>query len=313
MTVTRGPVIVCGADRSGLALLAELLDATTGIAFSRRTAFWTKIDGRFGDLADPANLERCLQAVMRLPHLAELDPDLDAIRAAFAGRTTVSSGDLFAALHGRRLERTGKTRWGDKSQGSEFFADRVFAELPGAKMIHLVRDPRDRYASAALHRNRPRGGAGSGAMIWAASMRAAEANAAAHPDRHLVVRYESLVEDPAATVGAVCAFLDEPAAAATAAAEATFTTASVGRFRADVARGDLAAGDIAVIQLLCRSGMRRHGYLPVPWATTPAGRLRVLAVDLPTNAVRLALWQGRRMLSGGDDELGRRRRAPRSQ
>lgn len=54
---------------------------------------------------------------------------------------------MFALFHRPNAERVGKPRWGDKSLHSGQHADQIFEEFPGAKIIHMMRDPRDRYAS----------------------------------------------------------------------------------------------------------------------------------------------------------------------
>ena len=68
-----------------------------------------------------------------------------------------SYGSLLNALEEQHLHRLGKSRWGDKSLGAEGHATAIFREFPEAAMVHIIRDPRDRYASQASHRRPARG------------------------------------------------------------------------------------------------------------------------------------------------------------
>ena len=142
----QAPILVTGADRSGTSLMFALLASHPRISMVRRTNLWRWFYGGFGDLSEPANLDRCLETMLRYKRLQQLEPSPERIRREFAsGKPTY--GRLFALLHVQNAMRSNKQRWGDKSLHTEHFADRVFAEFPEAKMIHMIRDPRDRYAS----------------------------------------------------------------------------------------------------------------------------------------------------------------------
>jgi len=62
---TRGPIFIAGADRSGTTLLYALLASHPSISMVRRTNMWRYFDRRYGDLGDPANLDRCLNDMLR--------------------------------------------------------------------------------------------------------------------------------------------------------------------------------------------------------------------------------------------------------
>jgi hypothetical protein len=289
-----GPVIIVGVDRSGLALLAEVLAASPDLLLSRRTGLWFGPGSRTGDLRDPDAFRRYLHTIGQDPRIAELAPDLDEILEQLRGRCPTPAR-VFAALQEQRCRRVGARRWGDKSHGAEAHADEILEELPAATVVHLVRDPRDRYASQALHRSRPRGGAGSAAALWLWSVRWAERNRRRHgAQRYLVVRYETLVSAPAETVAEICAGLGEPVEAL-AGSWTRIHPGSVGRYRRD-----LHPREVAVIEALCRRPMRRFGYEPQARLGLP-GRVRLVLVDLPAAAVAVAAWYLRRL----------RRRAPR--
>ncbi|HEX2142117.1 MAG TPA: sulfotransferase [Candidatus Limnocylindria bacterium] len=272
--MTRAPVFVGGLDRTGTSLMYALLASHPDMAMSRRTNWWTYFYGRFGVLADDRNLDRCLATMARYRRHRKLEPDFERLRADFvAGKR--SYGRLFALLKEQHAERLGRPRWGDKSLHTERYADIVYSEFPDARILHMVRDPRDRYASVIKRWKRVRGGVGAGTAAWLSSVRLAERNLRAHGERYRIVRYEELVSEPEAMVRDLCGFLELPFVPAMlrlegdavfgesmnssygAIPKGTITAASVGRYR-----GVMRPHEIAFMQWRAGREMERHGYAP---------------------------------------------------
>ena len=291
----RGPIFVGGLERTGTSLMYALLGSHPNIAMTRRTNWWTYFYGRFGDLAVDANLERCLATMLRYRRHRKLQPDPERLRRELrAGEPTYAR--LFALMEAHHAERLGKPRWGDKSLHTERYADLVFEHFPDARILHMVRDPRDRYASVVRRWKRVRGGVGAGTAAWLASIRLGERNLARFPGRYRLVRYEDLATRPEATLRDVCAFIGEPfdpqmlemRGAETfreagnssygQIPEGTISTSSIGRFRTV-----LRPAEIAFIQEVAGRVMAAHGYPlePVPLAGPAAVRYRL--VDRPWN------------------------------
>jgi hypothetical protein len=301
-----GPIFVGGAERSGTSLLYALLTSHPNIAMMRRTNLWTYFYGQYGDLARTENFDRCLAEMMRYKRLVVLRPDPDRIRREFwVGPPTYAR--LFALIGEQHAERAGKARWGDKSLNTERYADAIFAAYPEARLIHVLRDPRDRFASALKRWKRIRGGVGSGTGVWLNSARLAQRNAARYPDRYRVVRYETLVAEPEATVKELCAFVREDYVSQmlSMAGASNFrddggnssfephpagriSTRSVGRFQRA-----LSPAMIAFIQAAARSEMEAYAYQRVPVELTAVARLRFYGFDLPLNLARMLTWQAR--------------------
>src|SRR5690606_19411988 len=128
-------------------------------------------------------------------HVQYLNPDPARIRREFwQGEPTYAR--LFALLHEHYAEQQGKARWGDQTGLLECYADLLFAADPRAKMIQMIRDPRDRYAASLIRSPEGKGRAGGATARWLRSVRLAERNRRRYPDRYMVVRYESLVTQP---------------------------------------------------------------------------------------------------------------------
>jgi len=131
------PVFIAGPDRSGTTLMLALLASHPQLSMVRRTNMWRYFHGRYGDLSNPANLDRCLDDMIGFRRMRHLEPDRERIRREFLeGETTY--GRLFALFHLHHAERVGRPRWGDKSLHTEHYADRVFAEFPEARVVHMM-------------------------------------------------------------------------------------------------------------------------------------------------------------------------------
>lgn len=310
----RGPVFVAGLERSGTSLTYALLASHPNIAMTRRTNLWRHFFGQHGDLADPANLERCLATMRRYKRLVVLDLDFGRLRREFlVGERTYPR--LFALLEAQVAERVGRPRWGDKSLHTEHYADDIFEAYPGARILHMIRDPRDRYASSYARWKVRRGGVGAGTAEWLSSARLARRNARHHPDRYLIVRYETLATEPEASLRNICAFIDEPFTREMLAMEGApdfreggnssygkrdpgvISTGSIGRFR-EV----LSPRQIAFIQILAGREMASFRYEPEPVRLPSGQRLRLALFDLPVESAHLMVWRARERVR---DRMGR--------
>jgi hypothetical protein len=304
--VERGPVFVAGQERSGTSLMYALLASHPGVAMTRRTNLWRHFYGQYGDLRDPANLDRCLTMLRRYRRIVVLDLDHDRLRRDLAdGEVTYAR--LFWLVEQQVAARLGKPRWGDKSLHTERYADPIMRAYDGARVLHMVRDPRDRYASARVRWSANRGDVGAGTAAWLASVRIGERNRRRYPNRYLMVRYEELVRRPEETMRRVCAFIDEPYHDAMFGLEGASTfrdrggnssygrrevgaisADSVGRFR-EV----LTPQQIAFIDRTAGRRMRRLGYEAEDVQLSAADRVRFALADLPVNLAALVAWRTR--------------------
>src|SRR5687767_2592220 len=78
-----GPVFIAGLERSGTSLIYALLASHPQIVMTRRTNLCTHFYQQYGDLADDANLDRCLAVMQRYKRLVKLQPDWPRLRSDF--------------------------------------------------------------------------------------------------------------------------------------------------------------------------------------------------------------------------------------
>jgi Sulfotransferase family len=300
----REPIFVGGLDRSGKTLMRLSLSSHPNLAMTRRTYMWTHFYNRYGDMSRPDNFERCLAAMLRHKPMQHLSPDPDRIRREFwQGEPTYAR--LFALFHEHNAERLGKPRWGDQLGSIERYADLVFAAYPAAKMIHMIRDPRDRYEASvtpSLHR---RGKAGQATARWLCSVALAARNQQRYPDRYKIVCYETFVSQREETLQAVCTFLGEEFVPGMLRLEDAL------RFRDEEDRGSdgdpdfgtstatitegpckvMSKREIAFMQTFAKRDMAAYGYRLEPIRFSLRDRLLLYLVDWPANLAGMIAWR----------------------
>lgn len=297
------PIFLAGIERSGTSLMYALLATHHGIAMTRRTNLWTYFYNRFGDLNKPANFERCLQVMMQYKRLRLLNPDPDRIRHEFyQGEKTY--GRLFALLEEHYAQSQGKNRWGDKSLNTERYVDQIFSAYPGAKVIHMMRDPRDRFASAKTRWKNMKGMAGAGTAMWLQSAKLAKRNQRFYPEQYQIIRYETLVAQPEKTLREVCQFIDEPYDPQMLTMKGSprllekgsnssygkrepgkISTDSIARYRKI-----LDPADIAFIQSLAFRDMNQYDYALDNLSFSTTEQIQYLALTWPGNFFRMVAW-----------------------
>jgi hypothetical protein len=211
---------------------------------------------------------------------------------------------LFALLHEHYAERLGKPRWGDQTGLIERYAGDIFRAYPDSKMIHMLRDPRDRYEASLAMWPEGKGRAGAAAARWLYSARLARRNLQMYPDRYRTVRFEDLIRKPEETLRDLCEFLHEDFSPdmltmegspghrdklrqnnQTSGSAVPLSEQFIGRFRKR-----LSPYEIAFIQSACRQEMASFGYPEEPV------RLSAKALSLyhlyyrPANRLRMAGW-----------------------
>ncbi|MDI9547485.1 MAG: sulfotransferase [Chloroflexota bacterium] len=313
--MNKGPIFIAGLERSGTSLIYALLASHANIAMTRRTNLWTHFYNQYGDISDPANFERCLSMMMRYKRLLVLEPDPEALRQEYwQGETTYAR--LFALLEEQYARRMGKPRWGDKSLNTERYADPIFDAYPNARMIHMMRDPRDRYASVITRWKVRRGGVGAGTAMWLESVKLARRNQQRYPDRYMILRYETLALQPEETLQTICDFIGEPYSPDMLTMEGAPTfldkggNSSYGSRKPGVISPDsigryrrvLSKGEIAFVQSRATPEMLAFDYQPDPVTFEAKERMRYMLAQWPLNAARMVAW---RAMEAAQDRMGR--------
>lgn len=300
--VEAGPIYIGGLDRSGKTTMRALLASHPRIAIPDvGSNMWTYFYRRYGSLASDANLDACLQAMSKYKHVRFMQPDIERISRDFRnGDRTYAR--LFSLFLRQYADRMGKPRWGAQTGLIERYATELFDSYPGVRMIHMLRDPRDRYEASLAMWPSGKGGAGAAVARWRYSENLARRHEKQWPDRYRVIRFEDLVSRPEETLSSVCAFLGEDYYVGMLHMEAgerhreklasgstkpqVLSNEFIGRFREHLPREH-----IAFIQIQLGRAMIRRGYELESVEFDMRDRLAFAVRSFPDQTARMLAWR----------------------
>ncbi len=152
-------------------------------------------------------LNHTLRRAYHVRLLPKLDPVLGRVRRRLQEGASLQR-DFYRLLMESFAEIEGKSRYGEKTNENIRYLDELIALFPDARIIHIVRDPRDVVASMM-------------SMPWASNdvlantlrWRAEIANACRHREdtsRFYEIRYEDLIENPENICREICDFVGVP-------------------------------------------------------------------------------------------------------
>ena len=192
------PIFIGGLFRSGTSLLRAILGQHPNIAAGLET-YWFDID--WDNLSAEKNRERLRRLAVFYSR------DLRNIEQMAAQSPNV--GAFLTQLFDDYARKQGKGRWAEKTPGNIIHAQRLFQLWPTAKLIHIVRDPRDVLAS--LRQTKKWDDPDHFADMWCTFFAAAgKAKQARSEGQFLEIRYERLVNNPETVMRGVIDFIGEP-------------------------------------------------------------------------------------------------------
>jgi hypothetical protein len=250
----RGAVFIAGSPRSGTTLMTALLDDHPQLSVFPEECLYPRpvrdLEDSNDDILPVLLKEKILRRLQgKESYLDELHDERkdysgfdyrgfeNAVNAVFRsergeessgmsleGRALVALMDAYESTEGRKAV----TGWIIKHPGYEHYWREIFSDFPHARMLYMIRDPREVILSRAIKRHKKRHLKRRGNLAawkatkasrrpairyldeWERSLMAASDIAQAFPDRILTVRYEDLVSNPQETMKSVAAFLGIP-------------------------------------------------------------------------------------------------------
>ena len=232
ISVLDSPVFLCGHRKSGTTMLVCLFDSHPELlTYPCNSGFFYKVfpaclsSGKAKSVR--ALVDHTIGHCLRKEMANVESPDLlnvDAIAARFLQLANVADGSpksLLQSLFQAYGELCGQEAgsWKacvEKTTSTEIYALEIADWFPKAKFIHLIRDPRDNYASLKsgwqaryrLQEEEPRGLLQSLIDRGGLGMRLAQSNRAIlGADRYMIVRFEDLTRAPEASLKEMSDFI----------------------------------------------------------------------------------------------------------
>ena len=193
------PIFIGGLFKSGTSLLRAMLGQHSSIAAGLES-YWFDLDW------DGPRDEKFRDHIDRLRKFYDMDEATIAVLIS-KSKTTLDFLDRFMMAYTNRI---GKKRWAEKTPGNIMYLDRIYNEFPEAKFIHIIRDPKDVFAS--LRQISKWDSVQVFVEMWCRFF-GTEARLKKElepgPEKYTTIRYESLIMDPVHTMCAVVKFLEE--------------------------------------------------------------------------------------------------------
>ena len=220
---SRGPIFVIGNPRSGTTLLRLMLTCHPRICIPPEAGFalwleptyadWQKNDPRLGGFLD---------ALFDSRKFETWELDREALALDIARQSPVDYASLIGCVysHYSSHNNPGWTTWGDKNNSYVTHVARLHRLFPGARFVHIVRDPRDIACSylelskaehSTDYQPRLSDDIHVIARQWKHNICQVERDFGEIGDSLThCLRFEDLVVHPVDTLVALCGFLDEP-------------------------------------------------------------------------------------------------------
>jgi hypothetical protein len=205
------PIFIVGVPRSGTTLVRMILNAHSRIGIAPETHFFPlfwRFRERYGDLYEDHNLKKFWEDFSRSKYFRDFRfSESSMIRESiFSGERSYKS--IFETLLKEYAQQHNKARWGEKTPDHLQFVDTILAFYPDAKIIHVIRDPRDVVLS---FKKVPWGSTDvfSTARLWNRYIDMSRNFGRDRSNSFLEMRYEDLVFKPEESIKTLCQFVDE--------------------------------------------------------------------------------------------------------
>jgi hypothetical protein len=205
------PVLIGGLHRSGTSLMRAILGSHPDLAiYQKDLPLWRQFYDRYKnkDLNIPEHQNQLIQNIVTHPKFQETEIRVDeqAILESLKIEVYVDCGKVFAHILHHYAKQVGRPRWGLKTPYNEFFADAIFASYASAKMVHMIRDPRD--VAVSIKSRGWKWDIQKHCSEWRKSAQLAQINTAKYQGSYIAIRYEDLVTYPQETIQQACRYAD---------------------------------------------------------------------------------------------------------
>ena len=213
MSASSEPLFVVGCPRSGTTLLRNLLNGHPDIALTAHEShFLPWMLRTYGDRTPGAQKLRIGPVLTRFKggllyrkgvDQRDFHPSDSALMEALGAEEWI---DLVRGVFGLYSEKLvgPNTVWGDKTPSYVDHIDLIATAIPGARFVHIVRDPRDQILSERSIWGKS---ISRSAFVWDRRIRTARQSGAALDGRYTEVLYEDLATNPESELTRITSWL----------------------------------------------------------------------------------------------------------
>ena len=208
------PIFIVGPPRSGTSLLSALIGSHSRIACGPETDLFRAFPLKEArKIAQKHNWRK--SAVRRLENIKY--PDGESLATQFGlgpdqlmqylDTQPGSVRSIYSVIPALFAKVQDKVRWAEKTPSHLFYVDQIREEFPDAKIIRIIRDPRDSIPS--FIKNIGLSSSYVGEFYRWTEVYTKSNPLFEHDAQSMTVRYEDLVSDPEKEVKSICSFIGE--------------------------------------------------------------------------------------------------------
>lgn len=212
---SHAPVFVVGCPRSGTTLLYHMLLSAGDFAIYRtESSVFNLLEPRFGNLSVAGNKKRLLEAWFGSKLFIASGLDREEITGKVMSGCR-NGGDFLRIVMSEMARKQGVRRWADTTPEHLLYLKHIKETIPGALVIHMIRDGRDAALSMdklgyvrRLWWDRTPSKMAAG-IYWQWMVSKGRRDGVALGDDYLEVHFEHLIREPRTTLGQVGKFIGQ--------------------------------------------------------------------------------------------------------
>ena len=291
MTTTH--IFVTGASRSGTTLMARVLAGGSDVADLRELHYLEQMvtgeEFRSDHVLDAVQAETLVRRLLAGVRDGYFRPEpatilREDVAAVLSDANPATRSAVYRAATTFAARQAGKPVALDQTPRNLFYVDEILERMPGAKIVCMVRDPRDvvlsqkgKWKRRSLGADIPLGEAIRSwsnyhpfvmAKMWRQA--AAKARTATLRDAVMLVRFEDLLEDPETTVRSICAHCEivfaetmlDVARVGSSNREDQSSTTGIDRTRTGAWQNGLSPAEIGIVEKAAEPMLVESGYSP---------------------------------------------------
>ena len=273
------PIFIVGTPRSGTTLTATILNKHSRIFIPGETHFFDDIYSRrfeIGSLAEPTTADTIIQRLSTIYTRYNEETDQKRINALFNDNSIINDfkancktyRDIYSWFLQLQMRYEGKVRWGNQVPRDLYYTSEIHSFFPNAKFIICIRDIKDflvsyknKWKIATKTHNKQRlkilYHPIITSLIWKSSMNHIRKLLEIVPKKNrTIVRYETIVQFPEATIRDVCNCIGEQyedKMLSIRFSNSSFFNGQEGIFQSSVGRWkeNLQVEEVAIAQMIC--------------------------------------------------------------
>lgn len=282
--MTRNPIFVVGNPRSGTTLIQQILAAHQPVWTAPETHMFTHVLAKFDNLTEhdfaPDELERVFRRLEKRSTLKLPDEAIEEIKAQADGNPFTAAHVIDSVMHALKPPQDPATRWLEKTPHHVLKLPLIWHFFPEARVINIVRDPRDVVSSPKRFRRHTVGASRILAVQelarrWNKYVCAADRKK--QDPRLLIIRYRDFIAEPVKTLTKMANHVGiEPDPAALTQFDRSFEMATLAHKhqhkalsktsvlvdRRGIWKKRLTEREARIVEMMCADLMERYGYEP---------------------------------------------------